>query len=596
MRIDRTLKKTALAAAMLMSLNVAVADASETIGYQTHVLPDALVFEPLDRQAMNSEIDLILKGPDDYLSRTRFAASTPIEFNARGLADGSYRYELRLMGTPGMVSSRSSSTRASEIVINGGSGAFSIQNGRLVDPATSETASATIEGKNTGVVTDSIATDLDQGDSTRDQVVIDDQIVIGSLCVGQDCVNGENFGFDTIRLKENNLRIRFDDTSNSAGFPNVDWQLTANDSTNGGANKFSIEDLTNARVPFTIEAVAPSNALYVDDAGNVGLGTSTPVVEQHIVDGDSPTVRLEQNGSSGFTPQTWDMAGNETNFFVRDVTNGSRLPFKIRPNSPTDALVLEPAGTRLNNMTTFSANVGIGVTTADHPLQVRGDGGAPPVRIEQASSINLTRELLLLTNNGGSTIQFDDSSGDLHDWQLSSTRFGFFITEEDSQTTEFILSRGTGNLAIAGTLTENSDLDRKTNITPVDPAEVLARVVELPISTWAYKEDDQVLHLGPMAQDFYQQFGLGSSERQIATIDTSGVALAAIKGLKQELDRKNAEIRELRTEIERLGEAADAQAELVGRIENLAARLITVEQVQDAGTLAERTQQLRVER
>ena len=40
--------------------------------------------------------------------------------------------------------------------------------------------------------------------SLADQVILDDLVVDGSICVGQDCVNGESFGFDTIRLKENN--------------------------------------------------------------------------------------------------------------------------------------------------------------------------------------------------------------------------------------------------------------------------------------------------------------------------------------------------------------------------------------------------------
>jgi hypothetical protein len=51
-----------------------------------------------------------------------------------------------------------------------------------------------------------------------DQVIPDDLIVQGSGCFGLDCVNNENFGFDTIRTKENNTRIQFDDTSTSAGF------------------------------------------------------------------------------------------------------------------------------------------------------------------------------------------------------------------------------------------------------------------------------------------------------------------------------------------------------------------------------------------
>lgn len=207
---------------------------------------------------------------------------------------------------------------------------------------------------------------------TVDQVFLDDIIVVGSACIGQDCNNGENFGFDTIRLKENNLRIRFVDTSNSASFPTNDWQITANDSSNGGANKFSIDDIDNARTPFTILAGAPSNSLYVSSAGRIGLRTSTPVVELHMKDGDSPTFRLEQDGSSGFQSQTWDIAGNEANFFVRDVTNGSKLPFKILPNAATNTLVVAGNGNvgigKQNPATKLDvvANASNGITVSSH--------------------------------------------------------------------------------------------------------------------------------------------------------------------------------------------------------------------------------------
>ena len=85
-----------------------------------------------------------------------------------------------------------------------------------------------------------------------DFLINDDLIVDGSACVGFDCVNGESFGFDTIRLKEHNLRIKFDDTSVAASFPRNDWQLTANESANGGASKFSIDDITGGRTPFAL--------------------------------------------------------------------------------------------------------------------------------------------------------------------------------------------------------------------------------------------------------------------------------------------------------------------------------------------------------
>ena len=72
------------------------------------------------------------------------------------------------------------------------------------------------------------------GAAFADVLYNDDVIVKGSMCVGVDCNNGESFGFDTIRLKENNLRIVFRDTSVSSGFPTRDWQILANETANGG--------------------------------------------------------------------------------------------------------------------------------------------------------------------------------------------------------------------------------------------------------------------------------------------------------------------------------------------------------------------------
>ena len=136
-------------------------------------------------------------------------------------------------------------------------GSFAVLGGSFVLPSQEATKPAELNGD-------------------KAQVFTTDLITQGSACVGVDCTSSESFGFDTIRLKENNLRIKFDDTSGSASFPNNDWQLTANESSNGGLNKFSIDDITGNKTPFTIEAGAPSTALYVDDAGNIGVDTNNP--------------------------------------------------------------------------------------------------------------------------------------------------------------------------------------------------------------------------------------------------------------------------------------------------------------------------------
>ncbi len=279
------------------------------------------------------------------------------------------------------------------------------------------------------------------GGALADQVIIDDLIVQGSICAGQDCVNGESFGFDTLRLKENNLRIKAQDTSNSASFPTVDWQITFNDSGNGGANKFSIDDIDGGRTPFTIEASAPSNSLYVDDGGRIGNGTATPVVEMHIVDGDSPTMRLEQDGSSGFTPQTWDLASNEANFFIRDVTNGSQLPFRIQPGADTNSLYIANDN-----------NVGIGTTTPDFALHVRKTDETARLIVEEASSTVAARRLLLLENNGAVVFGMKDNSAGGTTWSFQNQASEFRIANGTTAGTELAIDT-LGNVSVLGSLT-----------------------------------------------------------------------------------------------------------------------------------------------
>ena len=177
-----------------------------------------------------------------------------------------------------------------------------------------------------------------------DQVIPDDLIVQGSTCIGLDCVNNESFGFDTLRLKENNTRIKFEDTSTSPDFPTNDWTLVANDSASGGRNFFGIEDTTAGRMIFGVSAGAPANSLWVNSLGNVGLGTENPLLKLHMVSNNTPAIRLEQTNAGGFTAQTWDIGANEANFFIRDLTGGSTLPFRIRPGAPTSSIDIAANG------------------------------------------------------------------------------------------------------------------------------------------------------------------------------------------------------------------------------------------------------------
>ena len=69
--------------------------------------------------------------------------------------------------------------------------------------------------------------------------------------------------------------------------------------------------------------------------------------------------------------------------------------------------------------------------------------------------------------------------------------------------------------------------------------------------TWSFKNEQGagIRHIGPVAQDFKRLFNVGYDDKSIATVDADGVALAAIKGLKQLVDEKDAKISKLEQDL-----------------------------------------------
>jgi hypothetical protein len=495
-------------------------------------------------------VTLLVSGPNGYRYEREFQSGEAVfhELN-EGAPDGSYSYEIRisprfeksvlkeltaLREDESAVSALIGRLREEgEIPPESISGYFRVVSGGLVSPDEQEELSSG----------GASVMDTSSGYDPMDIVYNNDVIIDGSLCVGFDCVNGESFGFDTIRVKENNTRIKFDDTSVSASFPRNDWQLTANDSSNGGAEKFSIDDVTGGRTPFTIEASAPSHSLYVDDGGRIGFGTSTPVVDLHVVSGNTPTLRLAQDGSSGFTPQTWDVAGNETNFFIRDATSGSTLPFRIRPGAPSSAIDIKSTG------------IGIFNASPEKTVHIKRTDGTAQLRVEETGSPATARNLLLLKNNGDSQFLLEDTN-DGDRWQISNASGNFNISLQGSGETEFTIQDDGDVFINNGTVQVTSSREMKENFSEVESRAILNKLMQLPITTWNYKKDDDgIRHIGPVAEDFYSHFNLGSDPKHISFGDTSGVALAAVQALYKVVQKKDSQIADLEARIAALEKA-----------------------------------------
>src|SRR5690606_31176431 len=105
-----------------------------------------------------------------------------------------------------------------------------------------------------------------------------------------------------------------------------------------------------------------------------------------------------------------------------------------------------------------------------------------------------------------------------------------------------------------------SDRNRKENFAELDGEEVLTRLREVPVSSWNYRTQEELIrHVGPMAQDFYKAFGLGESDLMINTIDIDGINMAGVKALDvrtaaqaQRIETLESEVAELRARLERL--------------------------------------------
>jgi hypothetical protein len=103
----------------------------------------------------------------------------------------------------------------------------------------------------------------------------------------------------------------------------------------------------------------------------------------------------------------------------------------------------------------------------------------------------------------------------------------------------------------SGTLSCSSSRTIKENFAGVDGEDVLAAIRRTPVTTWNYiLEGRQSRHMGPVAEDFHQSFGLGTTDRSIGLNDIDGVTFAGVKaletrttGLQRQADAAAAELR-----------------------------------------------------
>ena len=282
-----------------------------------------------------------------------------------------------------------------------------IRNGTVVTADLSYKADVRIEG---GVIVE-IGPDL-SGDT-----VLDD-----SVCIGNACVETESFPEETLlRITDDDIRVEFIDTTPGASpFPGNDWALLINDIVSGGLDRFSIADLNDGTVPFTIEAGAPDNALWITEVGNVGLGTMFPRDELHITSATFPAVTLEQDTSGGLPAADWRISGSHNGLAI---AQDQFAVFRLQQNVPPGSFVMES-----NGDLGLGTGVGVGGPAAA-PLHILRTDNSARVLVEDTGASG-AQELFKLSNNGGSYFTFENTDA-------GTT---WFFTHENSAPNRFIIA------------------------------------------------------------------------------------------------------------------------------------------------------------
>ena len=373
---------------------------------------------------------------------------------------------------------------------------------------------------------------------------------------------GPAFTGDVTITNANPDVVFIDDTANE-----TDWEICVDDACFDSApvsESFAItwEDGTPTGAPFIIETGTDDFLLYLDAAERIGIRTNTPSEELEIAS-DDPTIALfDTNG-----PRVWEINSDSesSRFDIRDVTAGTS-PFVIESTTASNTLRVDSSG---------GGRVGISTSSPTAPLHVRRSSDAQILVENTSAAAGADRVMYRLVDASNNKIRFA-ITGPVHSWTFDNAGPAFQINKVGTGINEYRFeddgdSRQTGR-SFATNHINTSSRKLKTDFTPVDEQAVLEKLASLPITTWRYKtEGSETRHLGPVAEDFQQVFGLSDGEH-ISTVDASGVALAAIKGLNQALKTQNQALQQKDAEM---AELRKANAELHDRLTRLESLLLS---------------------
>jgi hypothetical protein len=291
----------------------------------------------------------------------------------------------------------------------------------------------------------------------------------------------------------------------------------------------------------------------IETGPRIGIGTVNPQADLHIFSGGG-SIRITDSDPCPNPSAAWEI---EEDF--------GKLMFEVVPNCPDD-----PVGGKM--WITGAGRVGIGTPFPGEELEI--ESNSPAIRLRDNFGITQIWDVVgdsgefRVQNVTGAATPLRILPGTPTDTLRLNSNGRVGIGTGNPQAKLHVIGSG----IIEGDVSLGSSRTLKHEIEPLDGAAVLSTIRDLSIYAWKYKDDPlQAPHVGPMAEDVHAAFRLGRDDKHLSPADSAGLALAAVKGVDQDLaevgDRLDRGLDELRAALEDLASENESLRQRVGALE-----------------------------